>query len=668
MIDNNKDIAIKYRILSSEYLAKCEECERLKMQISVLEGQVESASEGTDAAVKSLEERNSELVSGLSKAIEEKDSMTKRALRAEENFALKARECDCLRADLDSTLEDNSKLRYENAQLKETLKPINELMEQCKRENVDLERAVELARYRKFNTNSDRSAFMNGFTGTPDEEIERMGLEKYIRMLEKSEGELPEDNDQNNDGGTESPEPDKPEGKDDNPAMGKEGQQTAKKPNSQRGNRKKRYTYTVGKLKRMGMDVSKLPPNAQLIKSRDPKNNKNVWWVRIIYYQKAKLIMKMYKVGHFRMPNGEKPKNSVSPKQLVKRCPVSPSFARFYLEQKFLYNRSEGQILKMVSDMNAYIPQETLNDWMHKIMRMLRKKMLPVMLKEIRDSVYTQNDETIIKVRSREDTASKFKYNTEYIHGVLSPSKRLTVMLYQSGSRAHDIQENLIFKDSKIKAFTADRASLYTTIAKDLEEYMIVRAACWFHARHYFADAFVGDPRVAAILRLINALFKVEAESFKLSHTPEQRLRYRKAYSKGIVDIIFKKLELMKSEGTKYGALVQKAVNYMLDDKDAFYEFLNNGFIEMSNIAAERMFRHIAMGRRNWIHAGSHDAAENIAFMYSLVESCKMNGVIFGDYIEDILNRILDDEKGELSIVSILPNNYRPNSVKKDIV
>ncbi len=86
-------------------------------------------------------------------------------------------------------------------------------------------------------------------------------------------------------------------------------------------------------------------------------------------------------------------------------------------------------------------------------------------------------------------------------------------------------------------------------------------------------------------------------------------------------------------------------------------KFLLDGRIEMHNNAIERMFRHIAIGRRNWLHTGSHFAAENIAFMYSLLESCKLNAVNFGEYIEDILTRLM---KGEKADASFLPNKYVP--------
>lgn len=54
------------------------------------------------------------------------------------------------------------------------------------------------------------------------------------------------------------------------------------------------------------------------------------------------------------------------------------------------------------------------------------------------------------------------------------------------------------------------------------------------------------------------------------------------------------------------------------------------------------MFRHIAIGRRNWLCSGSQFAASNIGFMYSLLESCKLNGVDFGEYVEDILTRMMN--------------------------
>ena len=66
------------------------------------------------------------------------------------------------------------------------------------------------------------------------------------------------------------------------------------------------------------------------------------------------------------------------------------------------------------------------------------------------------------------------------------------------------------------------------------------------------------------------------------------------------------------------------------------------------------MFRHLAMGRRNWMHTGSHLGAENIAFMFSLFESCKLNDINFGDYIEDILTRLMEGEQDFMSLIHVI--------------
>jgi hypothetical protein len=76
------------------------------------------------------------------------------------------------------------------------------------------------------------------------------------------------------------------------------------------------------------------------------------------------------------------------------------------------------------------------------------------------------------------------------------------------------------------------------------------------------------------------------------------------------------------------------------------------------------MFRHIAIARRNRLHTVSHFSAENIAFIYSLLESCKLNNVNFGEYVEDILTRLM---KGERADASFLPNKYVPRLKEEQI-
>lgn len=181
------------------------------------------------------------------------------------------------------------------------------------------------------------------------------------------------------------------------------------------------------------------------------------------------------------------------------------AFAKFYIESKFGYNLSENRILEILKSMKTSIPQSSLNYWMHQIMTMLRERLEVLMTEAIRQSKTTYNDETRILVRSRIDKNAPFKYNVEYIHAALSLEKKLVSMVYDEGTRSHEVQEKAFFRESNIRLFMADRAPLYSTIVKDLEEYEIERAACWVHSRRLFINAFLSDERVRPFLKMINA-------------------------------------------------------------------------------------------------------------------------------------------------------------------
>lgn len=523
---------------------------------------------------------------------------------------------------------------------------VQDMAEKAKANEIDMMSIVRVIQNRLFNHNSDRMRFLNSQLDIDDETVKEQGFEAILQAISQdadnelngikdnavSEGQ--DKNDGNN--GTPKVKLPTPTKKD-------------KKDKKLRG----RYTFSAEVLKSFGVDTSNLPEGAKAIVR---KGKKDEWTIQLFYYSPARVYTKVYRIGRFNVPKSD-PMNSKKPQSIVEGNPLMPSFCRFYFESKFAYNLSEENVIRMLESMKCHFPQSTLNKYIHQIMDYLRVRLEALMLEVIRTCGFVQNDETRILVRSRKNKEEDFKYNTEYIHAALSLEKKLVVMLYKEGSRSHEIPEEKIFKDSLIQCFTADRAPLYVALEKDLEEYCLQRQACWQHARHYLVDAFVSDHRVLVLIQLINALFLIERESKARNHTPEQRHRFRLKYSVSIVGKIMSLLKKMKGEKDKYGALVMRAVNYILDDEEAFKKFLLDGRIEMHNNAVESVFRHIAMGRRCWLNSGSHEAATNIAFMYSLFESCKMNGIDFGEYVEDILIRMMN---GDDDYRSMIPCNYTP--------
>ena len=543
-------------------------------------------------------------------------------------------ECDShskTKEELTKTKEELTKAKEEIEKLREA-KEAKDLSEQA---NVDLHSVVQVLQHRLFKTNSDATNYMKGEMEADECRMNDMDFKDVVEEANKLVKELNEEVDQT---------PVDP-GKD--PELPKSDKKKEKKDKEDKPKRR-RNVFSIKVLDSMGIDTSNLPAGFKLIHRKDKITGEDVWTVRMYdcYAPLAGCIE--YEIGRFNVP-GHDPMCSKHPDHIIGTNPLLPSFARFYLDMKIHYNVSENRILEMLKDMEAFMPQSSLNKWMYEIMKCLRERLQGLMLEVIKSSTYTNNDETRILVRNlMEDKPDKYK--VEYIHAALSLEKKLVVMLYGAGSRSHTIPEEQIFEHSNIKYFTADRAKLYETVVKDIEEkydVKITRTACWFHARHYFVDAFIADHRVRPIIKLMNYLFYIERVADEKGKTGEARLKFRLKFSRTVVQSIMKALQRMKDEKDvkKYGKMVMRAVNYVLDDKEAFQVFLTNGDVEIHNIAIERCFRHIAMGRRNWGKAGSHAAAENLAFMYSLYESCKMNNLNFGRYIEDILTRMKDGDK-----------------------
>ena len=577
--------------------------------------------------------------------VTEAESEAKTAKAKAEKEKMRADNAEQMLDEARKALEESNKRISVLSKKVKTIDDLREVAGAADKAALDAKQVVELIKRRVFQRNSDATRFLNGEVDPNCPLLEENGLAaivKHVMAVTSGKDRTGMD--------------DSAKKKTDRPKVRVPKQKTDKtKSFSDTNTPLRRRVYTATILEEMGIDTSNLPKGSKLIKRKDKVTGEDTWYIQLFFHTPAKVTCREYKIGRFNVPKSD-PRCSKHPVRILEGNPVMPSFARFYLESKFRYNLSENRILDMLKGMKTNIPQSSLNLWMHQIMEMLRERLEPLMLEVIRKSQFTNNDATRLLVRSRETPEDPLKYTIEYVQAALSLEKKLCVMLYDEGTRDHMLQEEKIFKDSSIVGFVADRAPQYSAIVKDLEAQELLRQACWFHARHYLVDAYLVDSRMEMLLILINALFYIERVFLQEDdQSPEHRLEFRKEWSEPIVDRIMEMLKKMRAAGDEYGQMVHRAVDYILDDEDAFRTFLSDGRIDMHNIAIERCFRHIAMGRRNWLQTGSHFSAQNLAFMFGLLESCKLNKVNFGEYIEDILTRILCGEEVD---ASFLPCDY----------
>jgi transposase len=169
----------------------------------------------------------------------------------------------------------------------------------------------------------------------------------------------------------------------------------------------------------------------------------------------------------------------------------------------------------------------------------------------------------------------------------------------------------------------------------------VVEAACWAHGRRDFFDLakLAKAPIAVEIVRRIDELFAIEREiNGKL---PEVRRAVRQQQSKPLVAALEAYMREQLGRLSPKNDLA-KAIRYMLTRWPSFTRFLDDGRICLSNNAAERALRCVAVGRRNWTFAGSDAGGKRAAAVYSLIETCKLNDVDPRAWLADVLARLPD--------------------------
>jgi transposase len=185
---------------------------------------------------------------------------------------------------------------------------------------------------------------------------------------------------------------------------------------------------------------------------------------------------------------------------------------------------------------------------------------------------------------------------------------------------------------------------------------LIIEAACWAHGRRKFfdlAELQKAPIAIEAVCR-IDELFAIEREIN--GEPPDQRLAVRRERSRPLVDALE---EWLRGERRKLSskAPLAKAMDYTLKRWGAFTRFLDDGRICMTNNAAERAVRGIALGRRNWTFCGSDSGGHRAAVIYTLIVSCKLNDVDPRAWLADVLARIGDHPMKRID--ELLPWNWK---------
>ena len=184
------------------------------------------------------------------------------------------------------------------------------------------------------------------------------------------------------------------------------------------------------------------------------------------------------------------------------------------------------------------------------------------------------------------------------------------------------------------------QADAYNGYDAVFEDAAISESGCWSHARRKFDEAFATDrTRCAEMLLLIKDLYAVEREAADNGLDASGRFFLRLRKSRPILEKIKEKLDAWSPTVLPKSPL-GKAVGYALRQWKALMRFLENGILSIDNNLSERTLRTVAIGRKNWLFAGSDEGGKRAAIIYSLIASCKLVEVDPFAYLRDVLDRV----------------------------
>jgi transposase len=189
-----------------------------------------------------------------------------------------------------------------------------------------------------------------------------------------------------------------------------------------------------------------------------------------------------------------------------------------------------------------------------------------------------------------------------------------------------------------LTAFTGDlQADAYTGYDGLYRTGRIRELGCWAHARRGFVEALPTDARAAPMVALIQDLYQVE-RAIAEETTDVRRVR-RLDESVPILHRIGAERDALAATVLPKSPLGE-AVRYLTNQWAALQRFVEDGRFRIDNNGAENQLRAVAIGRKNWLFAGSFEGATRAALLYSLVQSCALIDLSPFDYLKDVLMRV----------------------------
>ena len=278
------------------------------------------------------------------------------------------------------------------------------------------------------------------------------------------------------------------------------------------------------------------------------------------------------------------------------------------------------------------IPYSTITDWVGSTCTLITP-LYEALKKKVLHSPYLHADETPLKVLDKDKKGSTHRGYYWVYHNSLDD---LVFFDYQQGRGREGPQQILEGYSGYLQT---DGYSVYNIIEEKTD---VTLLHCWAHARRKFHESVQSDPEQAQhVLSLIGKLYAIERQAKEENLSADQIKERREKKSIPVLDEL-KEWMTQAYMNAKPKSPIGKALAYCLERWDKLVIYTTDGRLNIDNNPVENSIRPVALGRKNYLFAGSHEAAQRSAMLYSLLGTCKLHGINPFEWLRDTLQKIND--------------------------
>ena len=374
----------------------------------------------------------------------------------------------------------------------------------------------------------------------------------------------------------------------------------------------------------------------------------------VLEYKVGELFIKKYIRPEYIKPTqqGTQAKRVIAPMPCmpIDKCIAGPSLLAYLMVSKFVDHSPIHRLLQMFLRQKVVIDATTVCGWLKAVGKLI-ELLYDALRQEVLNTHSLGIDETPLKVldRSKKGTTHQGYYWVYY-----NTLNNLVLFNYQPGRDGACPKEMLHGYKGHIHV---DGYSAYTQFENTSD---IIVSNCWAHARRKFIDAQSFDnAKASAVLALIAQLYGVEKHCRENNFTTVQKKQARQQQSVPILAAIHLVLTTQLST-TIPNSPLGKAIQYTLSRWQKLNVYTQEGFLPVDNNLVENSIRPIAIGRKNWLFAGSHEAAARSAMLYSLFATCRLHNIEPMQWLTEVLSKIKDHPINKIK--ELLPQNYKANT------